>query len=171
MPYRLTDLNQMTQAEFVAALGEIFEQTPAIAAQAWSARPFASRDHLHTHLVAIVKALSPAQQLALIRAHPDLGRKAQIAAASAQEQAGAGLDHLTAAEYEQFQTLNQAYRDRFGFPFLIAVKEHDKHSILAAFRASLENSLEPERDRALTEIYKIARFRLEAIVSESPPSR
>ncbi len=171
MMYTLTALNQMTEAEFTQALGGIFEQTPAIAARAWQARPFPSLDDLHASLVAVVESLSAAEQLALIRAHPDLGSKTQMAPASVQEQAGAGLDRLTPAEYEQFQTLNRAYRDRFGFPFLIAVKDRDKHSILAAFQSRLQNEPERERDRALAEIYQIARFRLAALVAVTPPSR
>ncbi len=164
MPYTLAALNQMSQTEFVAALGDLFEQTPAIAAQAWTARPFASLEQLAQTLVAIAQGLSPADQLTLIRAHPDLGSKAQMAPASVQEQAGAGLDRLTPAEYEQFQTLNRTYRERFGFPFLIAVKEHDKHSILAAFQTRLNRERDAERNQALGEICKIARFRLAAKV-------
>ncbi|MGI0484630.1 2-oxo-4-hydroxy-4-carboxy-5-ureidoimidazoline decarboxylase [Pantanalinema rosaneae CENA516] len=167
MPYSLEQLNQMSQTEFVEVLGAIFEDTPGIAQAVWNQRPFIDRDQLHQQMVEVVQALSPDQQLALIRAHPDLGSKAKMAAASVQEQAGAGLDQLTAAEYDRFQALNQAYREKFGFPFIIAVKNHTKTSILAAFVQRLENSAAQEQQQALSEIAQIANFRLQDIV-ESP---
>jgi len=170
MAYRLSEVNQMTQADFVAALGAIFEQTPAIAAAVWAKRPFASRDRLYDGLAACVAAMSPEEQLALLRAHPDLGSQARMAAASVQEQAGAGLDCLTPEEFAQFQALNRAYRDRFGFPFLLAVKGLDQQRILAAFQARLLNDPAEERDRALAEVLTIARHRLAAVVADDEPA-
>lgn len=160
----LNDLNQSSQAEFVAALGDIFEQTPAIAATVWQQRPFANCADLHAKMLAIVQALTPAAQLTLIQAHPDLGSKARMAIASVQEQASAGLDQLTPSEYEQFLELNQRYRGKFGFPFIIAVKHHSKASILAAFQQRLGNSIAQEHQQALAEIGEIARLRLESCV-------
>lgn len=164
MSYSLEQLNHMSQAEFVEALGAIFEHTPTIAQAAWNQRPFTDRTHLHQCMVDVVQAFSREQQLALIRAHPDLGSKAKMAAASVQEQSGAGLDRLTAEEYQCFQQLNQAYKKRFGFPFIIAVKNHTKQSILAAFGQRLEHSIEQELQQALTEIFQIAQFRLQDLV-------
>lgn len=166
MAYSIAALNHMSQPEFVAALGAVFEDTPAIAAQAWQHRPFASRADLHQKMAAIVAALSPDQQLALIRVHPDLGSKAQMAAASVQEQAGVGLDRLSADEFERFHRLNQAYKAKFGFPFIVAVKNHTKDSILQAFEQRLPNSLEGEREKAIAEISQIAYFRLSALVQD-----
>jgi 2-oxo-4-hydroxy-4-carboxy-5-ureidoimidazoline decarboxylase len=162
----LVDLNQMQQEEFVAVLGEVFEQTPAIARQVWTQRPFASVTALHQGMVAIVHSMSPAEQLALIRAHPDLGSKAKMAAASVQEQTGVGLDRLTPEEYDRFHRLNHAYREQFGFPFIIAVRNHTKSSILEAFEQRLQNPLDAERERAIAEITQIARFRLMDWVTE-----
>ncbi len=83
-------------------------------------------------MIEIVDKMSEKKQLALIKAHPDLGSKAKMAEASLQEQAGVGLDRLSESEYQRFQPLNQAYKDKFGFPFIVAVKYHTKKSILEA---------------------------------------
>lgn len=160
MPYSLADLNQMDQAAFVAALGAVFEHTPAIAHQTWYQRPFTSVTALHQAMIQVMHSLSSAEQLALILAHPDLGSKAKMAPASVQEQAGAGLDRLSPEEYDRFHHLNQTYRETFGFPFIIAVKQHTKTSILAAFEQRLHNSAATEQAQALAEIAEIAHFRL-----------
>jgi 2-oxo-4-hydroxy-4-carboxy-5-ureidoimidazoline decarboxylase len=167
MAYSLAELNQMSQEAFVAALGAIFEDTPAIALSAWQQRPFADLPRLHQSMVEVVKALSLDERLALIRAHPDLGSKAKMAEASVREQTGVGLDQLTAAEYERLRSLNQAYKDKFCFPFIIAVKNHTKASILDAFDRRLGNTVEAEIEQALTEIAQIAWFRLAEIVVPS----
>ncbi len=165
-----TVLSAPFRAEFVAALGAIFEGSPWVADGAFEARPFASLSELHEAMCGVVAEAGLGAQLGLIRAHPDLAGKAALAeltAASSAEQAGAGLGALSRAEYGRFHTLNDAYRARFGFPFVLAVKGHTKTSILAVFEARLTNSPEVERETALTEIYKIARFRLEAL-GETP---
>ncbi|MBL1173581.1 2-oxo-4-hydroxy-4-carboxy-5-ureidoimidazoline decarboxylase [Pantanalinema sp. GBBB05] len=167
MRYSLEQLNQMSQAEFVEALGAVFEHTPTIAQVAWNQRPFADRASLYQCLVDVMQALSREQQLALIRAHPDLGSKAKMAAASVQEQAGVGLDRLTAAEYHCFQALNQAYQEKFGFPFIVAVKHHTKSSILEAFEQRLNHPIEQEIQQALIEIEQIAHFRLQDLVQSN----
>jgi 2-oxo-4-hydroxy-4-carboxy-5-ureidoimidazoline decarboxylase len=100
------------------------------------------------------------KQLALICAHPDLGSKLKMAEASINEQAGVGLDRLSLEEYERLKLLNQSYKDKFGFPFIIAVKNHTKDSILEAFEHRLQNTLDAEKQRALAEIAEIAKFRL-----------
>lgn len=155
----------MSQEDFTAALGEIWEDTPEIAQQAWHSRPFEDLPALDRAMVAIVDDMSEAEQIVLIKAHPDLGNKTKMAEASVQEQAGVGLDCLSESEYERFQALNQAYQDKFGFPFIIAVKNHTLESILAAFEARLKNSQEQEKQQALIEISKIARLRLESIIN------
>ena len=160
MVYSIAQLNRSSQAEFVDRLGAVFEETPTIADQVWHQRPFADVNDLHQKMTAIVNAMSQADQLSLIRAHPDLGTKAKMAEASVQEQSGAGLDRLTAQDYARFQFLNQAYRDKFGFPFIVAVKNHTKSSILDAFDQRLKNSLSAEITQALLEISAIAHFRL-----------
>jgi 2-oxo-4-hydroxy-4-carboxy-5-ureidoimidazoline decarboxylase len=160
MKYEITTLNQMSQDEFVAALGAVFEATPAIAHQAWLQRPFADVDCLHQAMVNCVDAMSSDEKLALIQAHPDLGTRVKMAEASVKEQAGVGLDRLNAEEFEQFQLLNQQYKERFGIPFIVAVKNHTKASILESFERRLKHSSEAETAQALAEIKQIAKFRL-----------
>ena len=159
--YSLSQVNQMTRKEFIAALGGIFEDSPWVAEEAELKRPFETIEILYQTMVAIVKNSNSQQQLALICAHPDLGSKAKMAESSVKEQAGVGLDRLTSAEYQHFHQLNQTYKDKFSFPFIIAVKNHSKTSILAAFKQRLNHSIEQEKITALEEIYKIAQFRLD----------
>jgi 2-oxo-4-hydroxy-4-carboxy-5-ureidoimidazoline decarboxylase len=166
MPYSLERLNRMSQEEFVEALGAVFEETPAIAHRAYHQRPFASVIELHQQMVAVVNQMSRAEQLALICAHPDLGSKTKMAEASVQEQAGIGLDRLTAPEFERFQILNSAYKAKFGFPFIIAVKNQTKDSILEAFDRRLNNTTEIEITQSLIEIAQIAFFRLLDLIDQ-----
>lgn len=164
MSYTIAQLNQMSQVEFVEALGGVFEHTPAIARQAWRQSPFVDVSDLHRKMVDVVQQMSQVEQIALIRAHPDLGSKAKMAEASVQEQSGVGLDQLTSEEYEHFQVCNQAYKDKFGFPFIIAVKNQTKASILEAFAHRLQNSVDAEMEQSLAEIAQIAKFRLMRLV-------
>lgn len=160
MAYSIAELNAMDRSQFTEALGEIFEQTPTIAAQAWADRPFDDVEALYQAMATVMGNLPQQQQLVLICAHPDLGSRLKMAEASVQEQAGVGLDRLSAERFAEFQTLNQQYRDRFQFPFIIAVKNHTQDSILQAFYDRLQTPLEIEFQQALREILQIARFRL-----------
>ena len=164
MTYNLSELNQMNRSQFTDVLGSIFEQTPSIAFESWNHRPFKDFDALYQSMVDILWQMSSEQQLALIRSHPDLGSRLKMAEFSVQEQAGIGLDRLSPAQFEKFQTLNQQYHDRFNFPFIIAVKNHTQDSILQAFTDRVNHSLEIEFKQALTEILTIAKFRLTLIV-------
>ncbi|PSB11819.1 OHCU decarboxylase [Pleurocapsa sp. CCALA 161] len=154
----------MSQEEFTAVLGKIWEETPEIAEKAWQDKPFENLEALYQAMLAVVNQMSEAKQVALIKAHPDLGSKTKMAEASVQEQAGIGLDRLSKSEYQRFQFLNQAYKDKFGFPFIVAVKHHTKESILEAFETRLNNTQEREKQQALTEISKIARLRLDSLI-------
>lgn len=156
----ISNLNQLSQVEFTEALGAIFEHTPEIATQAWLERPFDDISELHQVMAAIVNKMSEADQLKLICAHPDLGSKFKMAEASVQEQSTVGLDQLSAAEYDHFQQLNDDYKQKFSFPFIIAVRNHTKESILSAFEERLSNSLAIEKQQAIAEIIEIARWRL-----------
>lgn len=164
MSYAIAQLNQMSQEEFVAALGAIFEETPVIADQVWKKRPFVDVADIYQQMVDVVKAMSREEQLKLIRVHPDLGSKAKMAAASVQEQSGVGLDQLTVGEYERFKLLNSMYKAKFNFPFIVAVRNHTKDSILTAFERRLENTVDQELEQAIAEIFQIAQFRLSAMV-------
>jgi 2-oxo-4-hydroxy-4-carboxy-5-ureidoimidazoline decarboxylase len=165
----IDELNALEQAAFTATLANIFEHSPWVAEGAYPARPFTDIDGLYQAMVTVMYDAEENAQLALIRAHPDLAGKAartgDVTDASKSEQAGAGLDQLDNAEFARFHALNERYRDAFGFPFILAVKGHNKHSILAAFEQRLEHTPEQEKNTALTEIAKIARFRLDALFS------
>ncbi len=164
LTYAIADINSLNQAQFVALLGPIFEETPAIAHQTWTHRPFTNRSELHQTMVAIVEAMPPAAQLALIQAHPELATRTKMAAHSVQEQTSTGLNQLEPLEHERFQVLNKAYREKFGFPFVMAVKGQDKARILAVFEERLGNERDNEIGRSLQEISKIADFRLKALI-------
>ena len=158
-------LNALTKDAFVAAVGHVFEHSLWIAERTWNtSRPFTSLADLHEKLAAIVKQSSADEQAALINAHPDLvgrlAREGRLTRESTAEQSAAGLTSLTAEEVAAFEMHNAAYRDRFGFPFVICARENRKEAILAAFPRRLANSRDQEVAAALEEIYKIARLRL-----------
>ena len=155
----------LDEETFVARYGGVFERSPWIARAVWPRAPFATVEALHEAMVAVVRAAPRDDQLALIRAHPELaGREAlagELTDASTREQASAGLDRLTASELERWRSLNREYRDRFGFPLVVCVREHTKDSILAWAHERLGNDVDAEVEFALEEIAKIARLRLE----------
>lgn len=161
----IEDLNSMDRDSFVAAVGWVFEHSPWVAERAWPKRSFADLRALHSAMTAAVAEAPRDQQIALIRAHPDLGARARMSDASKGEQAGAGLDRLTPAEFDRLRDLNSAYRKKFGFPFLCAVKGSTKHDILEALEVRLVGEPEAERATALAQIYRIAQFRLEEMFS------
>ncbi len=162
----------MSSADFMKRFGGIYEHSPWVAERA---APHigsgADYDQIARLMADCVDNASRERQLALIRAHPDLAGRAQVAgtltAASTAEQASAGLDQCTPVEYEQFQALNRRYREKFGFPFVMAVKNSTRADILAAFEERLGNDYEAEFETALIEIHKIARMRLEALGSSA----
>ena len=165
---RLADLNRCDASQFIAGLGAIYEHSPWVAQAAAGARPFSSVAALHSAMCAAVDAADDTVQMALIRGHPELASKAAIAgeltAESSREQRGAGLKSCTPQQYESLQRLNREYGERFGFPFIIAVKGHTPGSIIAALEARMGNAPDAERRTALEQIGRIARFRLEELV-------
>ena len=170
----LTAINAMDQEAFTRALGFAFELSPWVVRAAHAKGPFDSREALHGAMMAALEAAPREDKLALIRAHPELAGKAAIAgdltAESAREQAGAGLDRLTPAEFDRFHTLNGAYGRRFGFPFIICARLNDKTSILAAMEARLAHEPDAEIAEALAQIGLISRLRLEDAVSPASPT-
>ena len=161
------DLNALDREGFVAALGWIFEDSPWVAERTWTARPFANLDALHAAMIGQLIRATREEKLALLCAHPDLGTRARISPASTDEQAGAGLDQLTPQEFEFLQEMNSAYRKKFGFPFLYAVKGSTKHDILRALQLRLGASPEEEFEEALRQVQRIARFRLSDTVLDT----
>ncbi|TVR07221.1 MAG: 2-oxo-4-hydroxy-4-carboxy-5-ureidoimidazoline decarboxylase [Spirochaetaceae bacterium] len=164
MSITVTQLNQTDRDTFVRLLGGIFEHSPWVAEAAFAQRPFRDVEHLHHAMCAAVSAAPPDQRLALIQAHPDLAGKAAVAGAlteaSSREQSGAGLDRLSPEDFARFHALNNAYRSRFGFPFIIAVRGYTAAGILNEFERRLNNRVEDEEAEALTQIERIALFRV-----------
>jgi OHCU decarboxylase len=167
----LTQLNSFDRERFVAVCGPLFEHSPWIAEQTWDRRPFATLTALHEALVQTMRSASQEAQVKLIAAHPDLvgrlAKEGKLTRESTSEQAAAGLTQLNDAEIAQFEQYNAAYRDKFGFPFVICARENKKDAILSAFPVRLNHTRQQEIDAALTEIAKIARLRLFDAVSES----
>ena len=171
----LSRLNTMPPAQFAEALHGMFEHSPWVAERVVDRRPFASVLDLHAAMTSAVAAASSDEQLALIRAHPELAGRARVrdalTAESAREQSGAGLDSCTPEEFSRLHELNRAYADKFGFPFIIAVRGHDRASIIDAFAKRMQNPLAAERQEALGQIGRIAFFRLADAVTESAGPR
>jgi OHCU decarboxylase len=166
----LTELNALPAHEFVAALEAIFEHSPWVPERVAAARPFASGVALHQAMCDVVMQADEAEQLALIRAHPELAGRAAIrgglTAASSSEQRDAGLAACTREQYELLHSLNAAYGSRFTFPFLLAVKGHTPDSVIATLQRRMTHEPAVERRVALSEICRIARFRLTDWVDE-----
>jgi len=158
--------------DVIARYGGVYEHSPWVAERVSALGGDTSDVALLADIMAdIVDNAASEQQLELIRAHPDLAGKAQVAgeltADSTAEQASAGLDQCSHEEFERFQALNTAYHDKFGFPFVMAVRDSSRGEILEAFTQRLENDYELEFETALVEIHKIARLRLEAMEQEA----
>jgi OHCU decarboxylase len=145
--------------DFVARFSPVYEASPWVAEGVWP-NPPADREELAAAMAAVVDAAPREKKLALIRAHPELASRARMADASVKEQADAGLDQCSPEEFEAFQRLNAAYNARFGFPFIFAVKGATRAEILSAFEARLANDPETEFATAISQIHRIAGFRL-----------
>ena len=169
-PIPLRELNNLDQAGFTRALEPLFEGPPWIVERAWLERPFDTREALYQAVCAVMYAASLDEQLALLRAHPDLvGRAAQegtLSRASTREQSAAGLDRLTPDDMALFTSENATYRAKFGFPFIICAREHIKSSILTAFAERLPHTREQEIATALAEVAKICALRLRDLVRQ-----
>jgi len=166
----LAILNAAARDDFVRICGPFFEHSPWIAERAFEARPFKSRDALHVALCDVVRRASVEEQVKLIASHPDLvgrlAREGKLTRESNSEQAAAGLAALSDSEIQQFERYNAAYRENFGFPFVIYARENKKDAILKAFPVRLNNSRDEEIATAREEIFKIAWLRLTDAISE-----
>lgn len=158
------DITNLNQEQFTARLGAIYEHSPWIASAAWKRMPFNKIDELHRAMANVVLEAPKEIQLNLILEHPELAGKAAIAGnmaqASKDEQKSAGLDQCSPEELAKIQQLNQAYRDRFGFPFIIAVRGRNRHQIIEAMEQRLQNDPSIEFNNALDQINQIALLRL-----------
>ena len=158
-------VNAMSPRAFIEAFGDVAEHSPWVAREADAARPFANREALVRYFETAIRAANRDAQLALLKAHPDLATKAKLTDDSTKEQAGAGLNTLSAEEFARFTDLNTRYKARFGFPFIFAVKGATKHMILDSFAARVGNDEATEFATALQQVCRIFRFRIEDRVS------
>ena len=157
-------INDLDRRAFLQAIGWVFEHSPWVAERTWEHRPFASLEALNETMESQVELASRPEKITLLRAHPDLGSRVLMSHSSADEQAGAGLDRLTPKEYRRFHHLNEAYKTRFGFPFLFAVKGSNKFQIFQALERRLNAGPEEEFQTAMRQVYKIAHFRLRDLI-------
>jgi len=167
----LSELNTVSKDEFVRRLGGIFEHSPWVAEGAVLKRPFKNVGSLHAEMVQQIETAGHDAQMKLICAHPELAGKAavrgELTPESTSEQAGAGLDQCTPAEYEKLTRLNESYREKFGFPFILAVRGYDRAGIIQQFERRLALSQADEMRESLQQIYKIGQFRLDDLVDPS----
>ena len=161
----IEELNSKDRSGFVAAIGWVFEGSPWVAERAWDKRPFATLDALHDAFSSVVASAELGEQLSLLGSHPELGARAGMSDTSSREQTSAGLDALTRSDLERLQSLNAAYREKFGFPFLFAVKGRTAQDVLNAIERRLTSPRDEEHREALRQVYQIARFRLEGMIS------
>lgn len=164
-------LNAMSVADFVRVLGGVFEHSPWVAEQAAEHRPFTGIHALHAEMVRQIEAAGHDAQMKLICAHPELAGKAavrgELTPESSLEQAGAGLDQCSPQEFAHLTQLNQAYREKFGFPFILAVKGYDRAGVIAQFERRLGLTPAQETLESLQQIFRIGRLRLDALIEES----
>lgn len=169
MSHALTDLNHASSADFAAAIGDTFELAPWVANAVAAKRPFAAVSALHDAMMGAVRAASPERQLEFLRGHPDLAGKAArtgaLTADSEREQASVGLASLSEEEFARFHRLNDAYRAKFGFPFIVCVRRHTRESILQQFERRLRHDAPTELAAAMKEIFFITRLRIAAKVT------
>ena len=152
------------ETDFTTRFGAVYEDSPWVAD---AVRPHAAElttaEAMARAMAEVVDTASYEKKLALIRAHPQLASRTRMADASVREQSGAGLDQCSPEEFAAFQRLNGAYNDRFGFPFIVAVKGMTRANILAAFETRLANDPDTEFAEAIRQIHRIARFRLDEL--------
>jgi 2-oxo-4-hydroxy-4-carboxy-5-ureidoimidazoline decarboxylase len=159
-PLSLAQLNSMDRATFIAALGGIYERSPWVAEAASKSRPFASREALEHTLQQFVIDAGRARQLDLLRLHPTLGTRLELSGYSRAEQAGAGLQKATAEERAELERLNREYERKFGFPFILAVRNASLGTILASCRERIGADADAEFAESLRQVFKIAGFRI-----------
>ena len=168
MTYSMDDINQLADAEFVSVLGGIFEHSPWVAQAVATRRPFLSVHDLHASMAHAVRIADEDARLTLIRAHPELAGKAavrgELTEESTREQSGAGLNQCSPEEFTELQRLNAAYNEKFGFPFIIAVRGHDRQSIIRHFAQRLNSDRVTEMHECIEQIVRIGGCRLADLI-------
>ncbi|WP_339200093.1 2-oxo-4-hydroxy-4-carboxy-5-ureidoimidazoline decarboxylase [Peribacillus sp. FSL P2-0133] len=156
----LNSINELNKEEFIQKLGWVYEDSPWIAERSWDYKPFISLEDLKEKMEIVVQNASLSEQLQLIKSHPDLAARIDMAEASVKEQSAAGLNSLSPDEYEEFHALNNQYKEKFGFPFIFAVRGSDKTLIKAEMKRRIVLDQANELKEAIKQIHLIATHRL-----------
>ena len=161
----INNINKLNKSDFLSIFGNIFEKTEWIAEKVFDLKPFKSNDDLFSKMINLYEICDKEQILIILNSHPELAVEKKLTKDSSNEQSGASLNECTFEEFEEFKKLNIEYREKFGFPFIIAVKGKNKNNILNDFKKRIQNDLNSEFDEAKKQVMKIASFRFKDIVS------
>ncbi|MED3997423.1 2-oxo-4-hydroxy-4-carboxy-5-ureidoimidazoline decarboxylase [Peribacillus frigoritolerans] len=161
----LNSINELNKAEFIEKLGWVYEHSPWIAERSWEYKPFISVEDLKQKMEVVVQNASLSEKLQLIKSHPDLAARIDMAEASVKEQSAAGLNSLSPDEYEEFHALNNQYKEKFGFPFIFAVRGSDKTVIKAEMKRRIGLDQANELKEAIKQIHLIASHRLSDFIN------
>ncbi|MBT2604062.1 2-oxo-4-hydroxy-4-carboxy-5-ureidoimidazoline decarboxylase [Bacillus sp. ISL-53] len=161
----LNSINELNKAEFIQKLGWVYEHSPWIAERSWEYKPFISVEDLKQKMEVVVQNASLSERLQLIKSHPDLAARIDMAEASVKEQSAAGLNSLSPDEYEEFHALNNQYKEKFGFPFIFAVRGSDKTVIKAEMKRRIGLDQANELKEAIKQIHLIASHRLSDFIN------
>ncbi len=161
----INNINQLNKSDFLSIFGNIFEKTEWIAEKVFDLKPFKSNDDLFSKMIDQYENCDKEQTLMILNSHPELAVEKKLTKDSSNEQSGASLNECTFEEFEEFKKLNFEYREKFGFPFIIAVKGKNKNNILNDFKKRIQNDLNSEFEEAKKQVMKIASFRFNDIAS------
>jgi 2-oxo-4-hydroxy-4-carboxy-5-ureidoimidazoline decarboxylase len=167
-PLSIQALNQLDRAAFIARFGGVYERSPWVAEGAWKRRPFSNRAALESALQSVVRDAGRERQLELLRMHPALGTRKELSGYSRGEQAGAGLMDATEHVRQELGGLNRRYEEKFGFPFILAVRGATLATILDSCGTRLNHDFETEFAESLRQVFRIAGFRLGDLLTEGP---
>ena len=156
--------NKLSKAEFISIFGNIFEKTEWIAERCYKSKPYNNLDELVSKMMKIFENIEKEKHLEILNSHPDLAVAKKLTDDSKNEQKNANLNQCTDEEFVEFKKLNEEYKKKFGFPFIIAVKGKNKEEILNSFRQRITNNINLEFEEAIKQVKKIANFRLNEII-------
>ena len=156
--------NKLSKTEFISIFGNIFEKTEWIAERCYESKPYNNPDELVSKMMKIFENIEKEKHLEILNSHPDLAVEKKLTEDSKNEQKNANLNQCTDEEFVEFKKLNEEYKKKFGFPFIIAVKGKNKEEILNSFRQRITNNINLEFEEAKKQVKKIASFRLSEII-------
>ena len=156
--------NQLNKSEFISIFGNVFEKTEWIAERCYESKPYNNLDELVSKMMKIFENIEKERHLEILNSHPDLAVEKKLTEDSKNEQKNASLNQCNDEEFIEFKKLNEEYKKKFGFPFIVAVKGKNKEEILNSFRQRITNNINLEFEEAKKQVKKIASFRLDEII-------